>query len=72
MTATSERIDLDVVRIIVEAAWLTAQNEEKRKIRQIIISLRAETPETGHGKAQRAFANRLLRRYWGENCYELP
>lgn len=48
------------IRMIAESCWKVARRECRKEIQQVIERLASETSLTGHGKAQRAFARKVL------------
>jgi len=52
--------DPAVTRCLIETTWRVATTQERERIVGIIQRESEQTNETGHGKAQRAFARQLL------------
>jgi len=54
-------LDVEVVKILLESAWASAQRSLRNDIIKKIQDLSSIcSPTTGHGKAQRYFANLII------------
>ena len=54
-------LDAEVVKVIVESVWNCARREHAKEIMTLIKREADQTNQTGHGKAQRFFAEKILR-----------